>query len=229
MSSNVWGISGYELTSRMPSILSHARHYSKNTTHTSQSYYHGHLGATVNTQCSVTPWALYPPRQVCSKGTRPLGPLFFCLVLLKLVATIASDEEASHLLYHKWYMDDGVVAGTRDAVARVIAIIKEQGPHLGLFIKDPKCELFGKCNLNSFPVQMKRSKHTKLGAPGCSNRRPDYLRKIHRKSSLHGLLSRLQQIGPKDPQVAYLLLRSCGSFCKLVHLARSTPPSLHGG
>ena len=32
-------------------------------------------------------------------------------------------------------MDDGVVAGIGNAVARVIAIIKEQGPHLGLFIK----------------------------------------------------------------------------------------------
>ena len=31
---------------------------------------------------------------------------------------------------------------------------------------------------------------------------------------------------PKTPQVAYLLLRFSGSFCKLVHLARSTPPSL---
>ena len=29
-----------------------------------------------------------------------------------------------------------------------------------------------------------------------------------------------------DPQVALLLLRQCGGFCKLVHLARSTPPSL---
>ena len=98
----------------------------------------------------------------------PLGSLFFCLVLHKLVATLASDEEASHLLYHKWYMDDGVVAGTRDAMARVIAIIKEQGPHLGLFIKDPKCELFSKCNLNSFPGQMKRSNTPNLvllGAP----------------------------------------------------------------
>ena len=46
------------------------------------------------------------------------------------------------------------------------------------------------------------------------------------RSKIHDLLSRLQQIGPKDPQVAYLLLRFCGSFCKLVHLARSTPPSL---
>ena len=158
----------------------------------------------------------------------PLGPLFFCLVLHKLVATIASDEEASHLLYHKWYMDDGVVAGTRNAVARVIAIIKEQGPHLGLFIKDPKCELFSKGDLNSFPVQMKRSNTPNLvllGAPigdliFCAK----FIANLRTKS--RGLLSRLQQIGPKDPQVAYLLLRFCGSFCKLVHLIRSTPPSL---
>ena len=59
-------------------------------------------------------------------------------------------------------MDDGVVAGTGNAVARVIAIIKEQGPHLGLFIKDSKCELFSKCNLNSFPLQMKRSNTANL-------------------------------------------------------------------
>ena len=88
----------------------------------------------------------------------PLGPLFFCLVLHKFVATIVSDDEASHLLYHKWYMDDGVVAGT---VAR-------EGPHLGLFIKDSKCELFSKCKLNSFPLQMKRSNKANLvllGAP----------------------------------------------------------------
>ena len=71
----------------------------------------------------------------------PLGLLFFCLVLHKLVATIASDEEASHLLYHKWYIDDRVVAGTWNAVTRVIVIIKEQGPHFVLFMKDPKCEL----------------------------------------------------------------------------------------
>ena len=124
----------------------------------------------------------------------PLGPLLFCLVLHKLVATIASDEVASHLLYHKWYMDDGVVAGTRNAVARVIAIIKEQGPHLGLFIKDPKCDL------NSFPVQMKRSDTPNLvllGAPigdliFCAK----FIANIRSKSL--GLLSRLQQIGPNS-------------------------------
>ena len=29
-----------------------------------------------------------------------------------------------------------------------------------------------------------------------------------------------------DPQVALLLLRQCAGYCKSVHLARSTPPSL---
>ncbi|KAL5491482.1 hypothetical protein EMCRGX_G016778 [Ephydatia muelleri] len=137
----------------------------------------------------------------------PLGPLFFCLVLHKLVATIVSDEEASHLLYHKWYMDDGVVAGTGNAVARVIAIIKEQGPHLGLFIKDSNYELFSTCNLNSFPLQMKRSNTANLvllGAPigdliFCAK----FISSL--RSKISDLLSRLQQIGPKDPQVAYRL------------------------
>ena len=33
-------------------------------------------------------------------------------------------------------------------------------------------------------------------------------------------------MGLIDPQVALTLLRMCGGFCRLVHLARTTPPSL---
>ena len=40
------------------------------------------------------------------------------------------------------------------------------------------------------------------------------------------LLSQLEQVGMMDPQVAMIPLYLCGGFCKLVHLARSTPPSL---
>ena len=35
----------------------------------------------------------------------------------------------------------------------------------------------------------------------------------------------LSEVGALDPQIALLLLRHCASFCKLVHIARSTPPS----
>ena len=40
------------------------------------------------------------------------------------------------------------------------------------------------------------------------------------------LLFRLQDVAIIDPQVAFNLLRVCGSFCRLAHIARSTPPSL---
>ena len=40
------------------------------------------------------------------------------------------------------------------------------------------------------------------------------------------LLKQLEQVGPIDSQMALLLLRLSGSFGHLVHLARSTPPSL---
>ena len=40
------------------------------------------------------------------------------------------------------------------------------------------------------------------------------------------LLTQLEDVGVVDPQVVLILLRLCGSFCKLVHLARATPTSL---
>eukprot|EP00731_Ephydatia_muelleri_P033192 Em0026g12a len=53
------------------------------------------------------------------------------------------------------------------------------------------------------------------------------LRVVSQKCAIASkLLSQLEEVGSVDPQVALLLLRQCGSFCKLVHLARSTPPSL---
>ena len=36
----------------------------------------------------------------------------------------------------------------------------------------------------------------------------------------------MSEVGSVDPQIALLLLRHCTTFCKLVHLARSTPPAL---
>ena len=61
-------------------------------------------------------------------------------------------------------MDDGVVAVSRKAVARVVAILKELGPYLGLFLNDSKCEE----NKNSIPQGMKWSNTPNLeilGAP----------------------------------------------------------------
>ena len=61
-----------------------------------------------------------------------------------------------------------------------------------------------------------------LGAPiGSAEFCAQYI-ESKRKDALH-LLSLLPQLC--NPQVAVTILRSCASFCKLAHLARSTPPS----
>ena len=45
-------------------------------------------------------------------------------------------------------------------------------------------------------------------------------------TSASKLIFQLEEVGSVDPQAALLLLHMCGAFCKLVHIARSTPLSL---
>ena len=80
---------------------------------------------------------------------------YHCLVLHKPVTSITTDNECSSLLFHRWYIDDGVVAGPKPAVAKVFSIILELGLPLGLFINAGKCELFGLGDLSSFSPLMK--------------------------------------------------------------------------
>ena len=60
----------------------------------------------------------------------PLGPLLFCLVLHKVVTAIAADSMCSLLSFQ--YMDDGVIAGPKQAALQALSIIKQLGPPLGL-------------------------------------------------------------------------------------------------
>ena len=79
-----------------------------------------------------------------------------------------------------------------------------------------------------FPSEMKSSKVLNfeiLGAP--IGDFVFYAKYASQKcAKAQGLLHMLEDVGSVDPQVALLLLHQCGSFCKMVHLARSTPPSL---
>ena len=125
-------------------------------------------------------------------------------------------------------MDDGVLAGKKASVLWAVSILEEFGPSLGIFINLSKCEVFSRNDLHSFPAAMKSSHLPHmviLGAPigdylFCANfiasKRLDAVK----------LLSKLVEVATIGPQVALFLLHVCGSFCKLVHLARATPPSL---
>ena len=157
----------------------------------------------------------------------PLGPMLFALVLHKLVTSIDADDDCLQLLLEAWYLDDGVLAGERSAVIRALHLIEELGPHLGLYINFSKCELFSRSGNSLFPPVVKSSLLPNLdilGAPigdfvHCS-------RFIAEKCAMPKiLLKALVDVSTVDLHVAFSLLRMCGSYCKLVHLARATPPS----
>eukprot|EP00731_Ephydatia_muelleri_P013949 Em0007g1259a len=158
----------------------------------------------------------------------PLGPLLFCLVLQQIISAIAEDVDCESLLFHHWYIDDGVVAGPVAAIARVLAIIQESGPPLGLNINIAKCELFSSRDLSSFPEEMRRSNVPHFEILGAPIGDLVFCAKFvaQKQSEASKLLKELEAVGSIDPQVALLLLRQCGSFCRLVHLARNTPPLL---
>ncbi|KAL5479845.1 hypothetical protein EMCRGX_G023434 [Ephydatia muelleri] len=91
-----------------------------------------------------------------------------------------------------------------------------------------KCEVFSHHNLDVFPSGMKASDKPNIVILGVAIGDLDFCSSFisTKRMEARALLSQLEQVGVLDPQVALVLLRLCGGFCKLVHLARSTPPSL---
>jgi hypothetical protein len=169
----------------------------------------------------------------------PLGPLLFCLVLNILVRRLA--ELCPDLDLHKWYLDDGILAGRCADVLRALAILQSEGPALGLHLNLAKCELFSpeedtfertvyfaqQGRTVQFPAELDQRGTEPvfdiLGSPigdlqFCSER-VERLCVANEK-----LLARIVDLG--DPQAALHLLRTCASFNKFVYLARTTPPSL---
>ena len=90
-----------------------------------------------------------------------------------------------------------------------------------------QCELFGCGDLSSFPPEMKVSRVPNLVILGAPIGDLIFCAKFvaQKRADAAVLLSQLAEVGAEDPQVAFLLLRQCAAFCKLVHLARSAPPS----
>ena len=79
-----------------------------------------------------------------------------------------------------------------------------------------------------FPSAIKRSSVPNmeiLGAPiGDKECCIDFV--AQKRANASKLLAQMEQVGSTDSQVALLLFGLCGGFCKLVHISRSTPPSL---
>ena len=158
----------------------------------------------------------------------PLGPFMFALVLQKMVTTIHTDEACAGLLQNTWYLDDGSIAGESSSVLRALTIIQAQGPSLGFFVNLKKCELFSVSDLSSFPPSIQTSNQPNMEILGAPIGDAEFCRQFFasKHQAALALLSTINDLGCIDPQVALALLRLCSSFCKLAHIARTTPPHL---
>ena len=159
----------------------------------------------------------------------PLVPLLFSpLVLNILVTTIAIDNDCSSLQLQAWYLDNGIIAGPRSALLRVLSLIQQEGPSLGFFINLRKCEIFSHCNLEGYPEQLIKSNNPCLEVLGISIGDKEFCTTFISTKCAESriLLVKLEEVGAIDPHVALILIRLCGGFCCLNHLARATPPSL---
>ena len=92
----------------------------------------------------------------------PLGPLLFSLILNVVVKAIATHPECGDLLYHVWYLHDGVLVGPSSHVRKALSLLIELGPPLGLHVNIKKCEVFSSGCLTHFPMEMKQSSKPNL-------------------------------------------------------------------
>lgn len=108
---------------------------------------------------------------------------------------------------------------------RALNIVSSQGPALEFNINLKKCELYEAGDLSSFPSAIQTSNTYHLELPiGDSEYCNQFISR--KDQGALALLSTLEEIGSLDPQVALALLCLCSGFCKLIHIARVTPPHL---
>ena len=80
----------------------------------------------------------------------PLGPLLFSLVLHATLQAIVVDPQCIDLTSNCWYLDDGILAGTRGSLIRALEVIQEHSVSSGLSLNYSKCELYSLQNLDMF-------------------------------------------------------------------------------
>lgn len=165
----------------------------------------------------------------------PLGPALFAVAIQSAIAAAKRqvlDELPGELDWTVFYLDDGVVAGTDAAVARLCDLLKTAFADIGLDLTYPKCEAIPAAGCNHDVrrtlfkdfVWIEDGNFKLLGSPfGSPEFCCEHTQKRKRKAEL--LLQAIR--GMEDCQSALLLIRHCASFCKLAYSARTVPPELH--
>ena len=188
--------------------------------------------------CYARPSNLYfGPETISSeKGVQqgdPIGPLLFALALQPLLLELdkGRSEHGLQLVYS--YLDDLILAGDQQQVARAFHFLKGAASQMGLEFNTSKCEVIPAAGRNAtirkdlFPnsvIYQDDGNFELLGGPiGSEDFCNQHTQKRVDKAS--ELLNALGEL--PDPQVALTLLRNCASFGKLVYSLRVVPHFKH--
>lgn len=154
----------------------------------------------------------------------PLGPLFFCLLLLVALRALAErfPDAAEGVEARGFYLDDGTVAGTWEAVGAWVDAFREVGRPMGLFLNPEKSEVIevvGECQEPSLRGFARKSADDweLLGLP-CgtpSSAKASVEKVLERAVRLSGAVASLP-----DPHVALSLHRACAGFPTVQSLMR---------
>uniref|UniRef100_A0A1X7TWF1 Reverse transcriptase domain-containing protein n=1 Tax=Amphimedon queenslandica TaxID=400682 RepID=A0A1X7TWF1_AMPQE len=137
-------------------------------------------------------------------------------------------SEVPGLLLNGWYFDDGILCGSSDDLCSALAIIEEEAPSRGLFLKQSKCLTFIPTGFSldasiRDDIPYSSEGFILLGSHiGSLN---FYLAKPkHRVDKIRNYVSLLPQL--KDAHSEFTILRACLSLSKFMCVLRTMPPEL---
>jgi len=161
----------------------------------------------------------------------PLGPLYFCFGIMKLVNEIGGLNP----IYNKWYMDDGGIIGPVPTLLKVWELIKSRGPAIGLHLNPAKCEWswLDPARTEACPIkldgvneegQVKLVPHSEIQMLGVPLGNDEFTADFVEKKLLGRLQSTIAQLVDfEDSQAALFLLRTSFGVVRAVHFMRTTP------
>ena len=160
----------------------------------------------------------------------PLTVLEFSLLLAKFHNHLILSIPELKDLKNWWFVDDGYFAGPANVMLKLVELIIKDGPEYGLKINLTKSQIIWPSNSryyeDLFPAEMSKyddENFDLLGSPigdeiHCNKFISSKILKYDR------LLNCLSVI--EDSHVAYVLLKLCHSFCKVIYFMRTVPSNL---
>ena len=156
----------------------------------------------------------------------PLGPVGFAVGIQDILVRLQAN---GGLLWNVWYLDDGCLVGSPEAVMQAFSFLQKEFTALGLTLNASKCKLWGPgahlaAQETGVPIVpwSPDSGILLLGTPISYPGSSAFLGQqwAAKAAEIEEAANRITQV--LDSQVAHHLLRKCLDSCKVNHLLRAS-------